>query len=191
MSLNSRWFCRFVALALVALGVAAHAAPAGADEYASMRDNAGRLMNVPVYDPVSKSYFALYHLPYKPYDAARHIAAKKSYRGVRGRLAIIRSKETNDLIKQTLRPRNAFFGLQLVCYSRKLVWVNNDELVGGEDFTDFGKNWFTPVYKPCQRTNELYAAAVIADFGDGLHWHLQTPGHFIHAYLVEFPTGAP
>ena len=179
-------------LALVALALPFGAVRAAADDYRSQRDASGQLFNIPVYDPQSKSYFALYRF-HGGYEGARSRAMSTSHNGVRGRLAIIATQETSDFIKRELRPASAYFGLQLVCHSRDLVWVNNEKLERGKDFADWGRTWHAPngEYIPCKQSGALYGGGILANYGEGQRWYLIDPGHFINAFLVEFPTGKP
>ena len=84
----------------------------------------------PIYNPHTKSYFELRtDLPYPSRwpDAVKHARAK-TYKGVRGRLAIVRDVETHSFMKANFNlNRQAWIGMRFFCGVRKLVWVDGQE----------------------------------------------------------------
>src|SRR4051812_26537568 len=81
----------------------------------------GSLPTAPIYNPSSKSYFQLFNDNENPgnWEAAQMRAESKTYKGVRGRLAVIDSAETHDFIlrKFDLTKRNVavWIGLRYWC----------------------------------------------------------------------------
>ena len=96
------------------------------DPYESKRDYYGDLFDVKVYDPHSKSYFEMKRgWRVGRYQQAFAFARSQSYNGIRERLAVIQSKQTQKFINRTFRPfTETWIGLRLRCRPRGLIWVN-------------------------------------------------------------------
>lgn len=89
------------------------------------------LYNTVVFDPESRSYFALidvhdrdeaaYHVGYD-WMQAYEDAKRSAYKGIRGRLAIVTSLHVHEFLELTFRPNTyAWIGLRYMCKSRRLV----------------------------------------------------------------------
>src|SRR5689334_8578707 len=85
----------------------------------------------PVYDPATKSYFELLKVAeaagLKTHELnwaeAQAYAARLSFKGATGRLAIVKHAETHALILKELRPSEyTWIGLRYFCDKRKLEW---------------------------------------------------------------------
>lgn len=190
---------RLPACAILGLGLAvlASAASADIDPYASKRGIYGKLVDTPVYDPHSKSYFELVN-QHLTYPEAKKYASTKVHRGVRGRLAIIRSRETQEFIVDTFKPDyEAWIGLRMYCHGRVLFWVDGTKLQRGKDYTNWGKAWhYKDKYQPCiGRSN--FAGVTLAPerqagySGNRLRWYAIGPGHGVEYSIIEYPTGKP
>ena len=147
-------------------------------------------MNMPVYDPHSKSYFELTKLAHGgTYDRARRHAKRKSYKGARGRLAIIRSGETQRFLLETFDPPSeTWIGLRMNCHGYSLHWVNGEQLDRHRDYTNWGRQWFSNEYQPCRHAG--YAGVVIGYApNNAYHWVAMEPGHGVGFLFIEYPTG--
>ncbi len=165
----------------------------------SLRDYGGRLFDVPVYDPYSKSYFELRNTPagggtrVANWPTADRIARSKSYKGVRGRLAIIRSREANDFILKTFKPPNeTYIGLRMACSEGfKLIWVDG-KILSPKDYQNWGRMWHYPdSYLPCRGDgiNSKFGGVVYNRLEGRPRWYVIAPAHATVAFLVEYPTG--
>lgn len=161
----------------------------------SLRSYRGYLFDVAVYDPYSKSYFELRHNPaggrhVANWSEADRIARSKSYKGVRGRLAIIRSREANDFILKTFKPPNeTYIGLRMACSEGfKLIWVDG-KILSRKDYQNWGRMWHYPdAYLPC-RGRAKYGGVVYNRLEGRPRWYVIAPAHATVAFLVEYPTG--
>ena len=162
----------------------------------SLRSYRGYLFDVPVYDPYSKSYFELRHnlagggTYVANWSVADRIARSKSYKGVRGRLAIIRSMEANNFILKTFKPPNeTYIGLRMICSEGfKLFWVNG-KILSRKDYQNWGRMWHYPnTYLPCRGASK-YGGVVYNRLEGRPRWYVIAPAHATVAFLVEYPTG--
>ena len=84
----------------------------------------------PVYNPETKSYFELrVDLPKPPdWNTAVRYARTRRYKGVRGRLAIIKDVQTHSFLQANFDTvGETWIGLRYFCSFRKLVWVDGTE----------------------------------------------------------------
>ncbi len=192
---KSRAVLAFLAVACL-LANSAQSQERDLDSLSSYR---GYLFDVPVYDPYSKSYFELGNNPagggsrVAGWPTADRIARSKSYKGVRGRLAIIRSREANDFILKTFKPPNeTYFGLRMACSEGfKLIWVDG-KILSRKDYQNWGRMWHYPYrYLPCTGTgaNAKYGGVVYNRLEGRPRWYVIAPLHATVAFLVEYPTG--
>ena len=162
------------------------------DLYRTLRNNRGELFDTNVYDPHSKSYFGLYRIQSGSYENANNYARSRTFKGVRGRLAVVRSKETQNFIVRTFRPPDeTWIGLRMFCQSRKLRWVTGEDLVRGKHFTNWGRRWhYDDKYPPCKGggINSLFAGIALVRDYSVVRWWAIAPAHFTTSLLIEFPT---
>ena len=161
------------------------------DYLGSLRSYGGQLFNVPVYDPNSRSYFELRRFGIRGanWSEASRLARSKIFKGVRGRLAVIRSRETNEFIVKVIRPPDeTWIGLRLFCKGRKLFWVDG-RLLSGKDYKNWGRRWHYPDrYYPCKERAK-YAGIGYVRYQGVPRWWAMAPAHRTRAYLVQYPTG--
>ena len=123
----AKWRCCLVAL-LLGLAVAP---PARACTYErptpGVPDRHGTLYDTPIYDPGSKSYFALIWARreniYRAFTwaMADKQAATREYKGVHGRLAIVDTVEVHEFLERTFHtPCETWIGLRYWCGPQKL-----------------------------------------------------------------------
>ncbi len=110
---------------------------------------------------------------------------------MRGRLAIVRSRETNDFILKTFKPPNeTHIGLRMSCSEGfKLIWVDG-KILSPKDYQNWGRMWHYPnSYLPCRGANTRYGGVVYNRLEGRPRWYVIAPGHATVAFLVEYPTG--
>ncbi|HEX2117141.1 MAG TPA: C-type lectin domain-containing protein [Alphaproteobacteria bacterium] len=160
----------------------------------------------PMYDPVSKSYFELVRvtaaqqdahkvgmIPETSWDKAARFAAGRAYKGTKGRLAIIKSRETHEFILINLKPdRPAFIGLRYFCKLKQLRWIN-DEVHPANGFAAWAERWDQGDVKLClagQGTSN-WMGVNYTGVRDGFRWVARGDRKNWPLYIVEYPTGAP
>lgn len=168
----------------------------GADDpYASRRAYEGQLYDTIVYDPHSKSYFELVKRQ-AGFSDAWQFARTRSFKGVRGHLATIRSRETWEFLLQTLRPRGneTWIGLRMACRGRTLIWVDGKKLDRRKDYANWGSAWhYKREYRPC-KGRDAYGGVVLNTLqragysGKAIKWFVIEPGHGVMDMLIEYPT---
>ena len=168
------------------------------DPYKDKREHyTGRLWNFPVYDPSSKSYFELVEVKKGTWPVARAFAMRQVFNGVRGRLAIIKSKDTQDFLVKTFRPpKEVWIGLRMFCFRRQFIWVTGERLDRRKDYQNWGREWhYRDRYTPCKggpRTmNGQYAGITLAPFEGVVRWFAIQPQHAVNVAFIEYPTGRP
>jgi hypothetical protein len=155
----------------------------------------------PVYDPVSKSYFELVKvtsqmspglaIPNILADRAEVQAKGRVYKGVHGRLAIIRSQETHSFIMQNLRPNEpAWIGLRYLCNTRELRWSNGQKWAKG-DFSAWANPWNRSGIPTCVKdgANTDWMPIAYSPVRDGFQWFANGGRKAYVAFIVEYPTG--
>lgn len=150
----------------------------------------------PVYNPESKSYFELLdgrhvHGQGPTWEQARDLAAQRSFGGAQGRLAIIRSPETDMFIRINLRPnQHTWFGLHYDCKQKRLIWTDGTELKQG-DYTNWNpRGWYaSPQWGFC--VGDYLMPAYLPLHSGIRHWMMQRSPKRYYTFIVEYPTGAP
>ena len=171
------------------------------DPYKAKRGYKGVLFNTPVYNPRSKSYFEMVAFgqkgqasPGRSYGGAMKFAARRKFKGVRGRLAIIRSKETQKFLIRTFKPRGeTWIGLRMYCRGRVLFWVDGRRLDRSKDYRNWGRNWFKKgYYVPCNpSSSSKYAGIILGNIKGVVRWIAIEPAHYVRRGFIEYPTGRP
>jgi hypothetical protein len=81
--------------------------------------------------------------PYIIWDRARIEAQRRSYKGVRGRLAIVDSRALDNFLFETFRPENiAWIGLRYWCEYNKLMTSEN-EIYARTRYANWSRQWAT------------------------------------------------
>lgn len=178
------------------------------------RASAAMLLNEPVYNPETKSYFELYTPDLKKvlahteiyglsWRAAWRLAPKLKYKGVKGRLAVVNSHAVSEFLKDTFKPDiEAWIGLRYFCKFHRLQWVTGDLWKRG-DFSLWGPVWDQAAISPTQTgVGEAKAACNTPDpsYHLGVHywrrewgfyWNANGQDKHFDAMFVEYPTGKP
>ena len=182
----------FAALIWLAVAASPESASAEADPYKTLRSYSGYLFNFTLRDPHSKNYFRLERIPRGNYMNALRHARSKAFKGVRGRLAVIRSRETQEFIVRTLRPPDeTWIGLRMTCSPRKLVWVNGELFDKRKHYANWGRRWhYNDRYIPCPGggVGSQFAGIALVRERNVVRWYAIAPAHFTRSLLIEFPT---
>jgi hypothetical protein len=181
---------------IVALAVSLMSALAGSASSQDYPDAApGQLIGVPIYDQESKRYFALMHTSSGPnsglWDQVAQAARNQSYRGARGRLAIVDSLEVHEFLLRSFRPSHyqyIWIGLRYRCRAKTLEWTDGRIFQRGE-FQAWDKNWNQDVYV-CSDHNNPSEWAPVA-YSPQFRWIAKGRNKRYDWYFVEYPTGRP
>ena len=163
--------------------------------------------NKPIYNPETKSYFENYDLyrdpnnPYGVYFAfewplAKQWAESRVFHGVRGRLAVIKSREVQEFIAKKLQPDDgAWFGLSFRCDSRSLWWVTGENWPlsayqnWNRPWNVEGTTWKNANHAQCP-PNEV-AGVHYWGAATGYKWNVNGPHKGFHYLIIEYTTGKP
>jgi Lectin C-type domain len=158
----------------------------------------GVLYDTPVYDAVSKRYFALYWARREAYHGtnwqdSEQLARSHYYKGVQGRLAIVDTPEIHSFLLQTFhQPCEAWIGLRYWCDARTLQWSGGKKWTPGS-FKAWAKQWKQDVYACNSKADHVvdYMPVAYSAAGNGFRWVGKGRVKEFFAYFVEFPTGKP
>ena len=145
----------------------------------------------PIYNPESKSYFELrVDLPKPPnWRTAARYARTKIYKGVRGRLAVVKDLQTHSFLKANFDVREeAWIGLRYFCSFRKLVWANGEEQPR-RAFKMWAKKWYRTDIR-CGKQSIQFMPIYYLPNTKGFKWQASGPAKYFVSYFVEYPTGA-
>jgi len=163
--------------------------------------------NKPAYNPETKSYFE-YYFPGTGllYDASKqygweeasNVAATRTFHGVRGRLAVIKTPETNKFIVEHLKPEDGtWIGLRYYCELRTLRWVTG-EFWPLDGYQNWGKVWNTEGTTPMGKERASCAGQYIPWMGvhywgpkGNFKWNANGSGKRFGWMIIEYPTGKP
>lgn len=167
---------------------------------------AASLLNTPVYDPSSKSYFELvdgshmikgYGSNEGPkWDEAFNFAKARVYKGVNGRLAIVESAQTHFFLQQTFHPDSpSWIGLRLWCARRILVWSDRQNLKPAA-FQAWDAHWSHDPYTcngagPSASGLKIFAPVAYSSIADGFRWIAVGASKRFYYFFVQYPTGHP
>jgi hypothetical protein len=165
------------------------------------------LYNKPVYDPVTESYFELVRVEVGnsvrgegiaavQWRAARRLATQRLHRGVKGRLAVVRSQHVADFLRYTFRPNQpAWIGLRYWCHLGKLQWVTGEFHERG-DYSNWRRVWNVAAGDPrsslranCRGGKGWYFPVHYWSIQDGFYWNANGIAKEFRSYFVEYVTG--
>lgn len=163
----------------------------------------GPVYEKPIYDPASKSYFELVHvrkaeapsaaIPALDFQHALASASSRTYKGVRGRLAVVDSRETHEFIMLNLRPdAETWIGLRYYCKLRKLKW-SNGTFMSRNSFQAWHTSWDQSGNAGCVRNagEADWMPVAYTSVAEGFRWVAKGAHKVYTALLVEYPTGKP
>jgi len=132
------------------------------------------------------------------WDAAKIRAEEKSFKGVRGRLAVVDSAETHDFILRTFdlneRKWSVWIGLRYWCKSHMLQWEWGRPYSPTEPgrFKIWHSQWSRNSDNDCGFTMSQmkgYAPVYYRTIGSTTRWQAVGAAKYFGFYLVEFATG--
>ena len=164
----------------------------------------------PVYDPSSKSYFELVSVYNEGarvftgrlalaanWGAANKLAQERVYKGVHGRLAVIRTPDTYYFLLRTFQSRDiAWIGMRYWCATRTLEWVDG-QIQTRTDFQAWARDWDNSLGLPgsgCNGTQggeRPYMPVAISPVTQGFEWFAHAGAKEYNLYFVQYPTGQP
>jgi hypothetical protein len=170
-----------------------------ADDYRpapGIPDRYGILYDTPIYDPVSKSYFALawaHKTVYRGTDwlTANAEARSREYKGIHGRLAVVDSLEIHEFLERTFHPNvDVWIGLRYWCQKKTLEWSNGR--TAKRSFQAWDVNWQQDIYA-CKSgdKNTDFMPVAYTPTDKGFRWIGKGRHKEYFAYFVEFPTAHP
>lgn len=144
----------------------------------------------PIFDPDSKSYFELRIDNREGYwIRANEIARTLSYKGRKGRLALIKNKKNLEFIRENFRFNiETWIGMQFFCKYRKLIWVTG-ELQPLKSPGMWVPQWYRNKKVTCRNQNLQYMPVYLTNeskpYPVGWQASGSSKGHI--SYLVEYP----
>ncbi len=161
---------------------------------AKAQEPGNQLIGVPVYDPVSKRYFAMMQSDTNAWmwlDVYRQ-ARGRWYKGVQGRLAIVDTLEVHEFLLQHFRLKyfqDAWIGLRYLCKAHKLIW-SDGQPYQPNGFEAWDKNWKQDIYFCNSGNGNPNEWAPIA-YSPQFTWIGKGPSKGYQWYFMEYPTGHP
>lgn len=196
MFLKWRRKSRLSALVLIGLGGLVFAAAQWQPEAVAKPGPLGRV----VYDPSSGSYFEIIRNKNNKWagtwPVARAAVNKRIYKGIRGRLAVVKTRATHNFLRKNLGiPFDAWIGLRYHCSTRKLVWVTGETLRRGVDLEVWHRQFYYEGRNVCNvGSTTTYLVVFYMGMerkgmkGSRLYWRISGPNHALIGALIEYPT---
>lgn len=99
-----------------------------------------------LYEPSSGSYFELHRVKdgfgKTRWRDVNKFVEGRLYKGIRGRLAVIKTRQTHEFVRKNFRFRlPTWIGLRYMCSNRSLVWVTGERVNRGSDFQIWDRSW--------------------------------------------------
>jgi hypothetical protein len=165
----------------------------------------GPVFDRPIYSPDAKSYFEL--VAVKPEEArlshrgaeeirwevASSLAAGRTFKGVKGRLAGVSSLKVHQFLMENFRPSYpAWIGAAYYCKSRELRWSDGHHQAKG-NFQAWHPQWDQAGNAGCMHGGGEANYMPIAYSGapEGFRWMAKGAFKEYTCYFVEYPTGKP
>ena len=187
---------------------------------ASAAVQAAPAYNTPFYNPETKSYFELYspdandpsNTQVKTFGQigqkkALKIASGRFFKGVRGRLAVVKTQATHEFLAKHLRPEgSAWIGLRYFCFYKKLMWVTGEIHNPGKDFAKWGPRYWNAQggspqgtqrsqciggSNPTRRAKSEALPVHYWGMEHGFFWNANGFAKKFNAMIIEYPTGKP
>ena len=188
---------RGLALLLVALV----AAPGAAVAKSTLGSYVQPVYNKKVYFPGTGNYYELvegprvFGRPAMRWSAARTAARQRTYKGVRGRLAVVKDPRLHAFLFEQLRPAGIIWiGLRYWCGVNRAQWVTGEFHERGE-FAPWHHVWnragafnSSGRVQYCRQTSPYWPVHYWG-IAHGFRWNANGHDKAGTAYLVEYPTG--
>jgi len=160
----------------------------------------GPYPSAPIYNPSSKSYFQLFADNGNPgtWDTAKVRAEAKTFKGVRGRLAVIDSAETHAFVVRTFNlardKLQVWIGLRYWCEAHLLQWESGRPYSPSDPghFKIWHSQWSRNSANDCSfaKSRETgFVPVYYRTIGNLTRWQAVGAAKNFPHYLVEFPTG--
>ena len=163
------------------------------------------LYDTKVYNPEGKSHFELVRNQQVGrsisirWAAARRLAQQRTFKGVRGRLAVVKSRQVNDFLRQTFRPERAtWIGLRYLCRFNKLQWVTG-EVNPNTGYANWDLIWNHNGSRgstlgrldktKCEKVVHEYWPVHYWGINHGFRWNANGTIKEFDTFFVEYPTG--
>lgn len=151
----------------------------------------------PIYNPASKSYFQLVNGTgrHGNWPEARRQALTLSFRGVRGRLAVVDSAKTHEFVMRNFNvSKEMWVGLRFWCQFRMLEWSGQRPYVPTDPghFHVWHPQWSRGNLDcpPGSKGPDAYMGVYYRPVGtQSARWQAARIGKGFNLLLVEFPTG--
>lgn len=169
----------------------------------------GPLYATPVYDPSSKSYYELVLIQTTRYSTrgaqdidwtdAEELAEASTFKGVHGRLAVVKNIEVHNFLLTTFRPQwQTWIGLRYMCLSRRLQWTDGTIWKSGM-FAAWDEDWDESGYPdgcggsagPTVPMSHKNMPVAYSQPVRGFRWFATGWAKHFYSYFVEYPTGKP
>lgn len=153
-----------------------------------------RVVKEPTYNPHTKSYFELRRVPNPAmqgtrWEEAANRATKLTYKGVNGRLAIVRDLQTHEFLLKFPIPKQTWIGLRLDCSTRELKWVDGSTLEkDGFNAWTLGQ-WYLTDGITCSEQKNMPHMGVFYDSKEKFRWKAAGRKKAFDFFLIEYPTG--
>ena len=179
---------RLGTLVSIGLGVLVFAAAQWQPEAVAKPETLGKV----VYDPSSGSYFEIIRNPrgFRRWRDVRPFVNKRIYKGIRGRLAVIKTRATHEFLRKNLGiPFDAWIGLRYHCSTGKLVWVTGEILRRGVDFEIWHRQLYYEKRNLCGTGRIRHLVVFYMGMKSRhLYWRISGPEHGLTGALIEYPT---
>ena len=145
------------------------------------------------YDPVSGSHFEYVRRPYgsiggNTWKATRKRVSHRSYKGIPGRLAVVKTKRIHEFLNKNFKITEAWIGLRYYCSSKKLFWVTGEVLKRGTDFEIWHRQWYRNPEVRCSTKGIPYMPVYYKRQGLRVLWQASGPNKGLHGYIIEYPS---
>lgn len=174
-------FCAFVALPIVS----ADAAPRSTT-------------NAPVYFPHTRSYYELVEIgfgysvrgaPDITWEKAQQWAGTKTYKGVRGRLAVVRDAETTGFLRDTFKPSQpTWIGMRYYCRLNRLIWTDGSEY-SFTGYRNWAKEWGRSLVCQNSSSTSEFGGVYFSPVRDGFRWKANGQSKEYGYLFIEYPVG--
>lgn len=146
----------------------------------------------PFYDSRTGSYFEMQvskGIRQPNWNNIRVLAARQSYKGRQGRLAVVRDLETLNFLRETFRFNGeTWIGLRFFCKFRKLIWVTG-EIQPLNTPGVWAPQWYRNADVRCTNDPIDYMSVYLTEEADagGVFWQAVGQAKYFRAYMVEYP----
>ncbi|MDH3944919.1 MAG: C-type lectin domain-containing protein [Anaerolineae bacterium] len=164
------------------------------------------LYHTPVYNPETKSYFELVRVAVgssirwaegaeATWATSQRLASTRTHKNVRGRLAVVKTKQVNDFLRDTFKPDHAaWIGLRYYCHFNKLQWVTG-ETHPHSAYSNWDRVWNHAGGRDsglgstkCGKSADHYWPVHYWSDKGGFRWNANGPVKEWYSFFVEYPT---